>query len=33
VRHFHAPGRCPQCRSERIEDPVFRIETKAKKRR
>jgi transcriptional regulator len=33
VRHFHAPGRCPQCRSERIEDPAFRIETKAKKRR
>ncbi len=26
ARHFHAPGRCPTCRSERIEDPVFRIE-------
>jgi predicted Zn-ribbon and HTH transcriptional regulator len=26
ARHFHAPGRCPECRSERIEDPIFRIE-------
>jgi predicted Zn-ribbon and HTH transcriptional regulator len=24
-RHLHAPGRCPQCRSERIADPRFRI--------
>jgi predicted Zn-ribbon and HTH transcriptional regulator len=24
-RHFHAPGRCPRCRSERIADPRFRI--------
>jgi predicted Zn-ribbon and HTH transcriptional regulator len=25
-RHLHAPGRCPQCRSERIADPTFRIQ-------
>lgn len=24
-RHFHAPSRCPKCRSERISDPRFRI--------
>lgn len=24
-RRFHAPGRCPQCRSERITQPRFRI--------
>ena len=24
-RHLHAPGRCPQCRSERIADPRFHI--------
>lgn len=24
-RHFHAPGRCPQCRSERITQPRFSI--------
>lgn len=24
-RHLHAPGRCPQCRSERIAEPRFRI--------
>lgn len=24
-RHLHAPGRCPQCRSERIADPRFSI--------
>jgi predicted Zn-ribbon and HTH transcriptional regulator len=24
-RRFHAPGRCPRCRSERITDPRFRI--------
>lgn len=26
ARHFHPPARCPQCRSERIDDPIFRIE-------
>lgn len=26
-RHLHAPGRCPRCRSERITDPAFRIES------
>jgi predicted Zn-ribbon and HTH transcriptional regulator len=25
ARHFHAPSRCPRCRSERIADPRFRI--------
>lgn len=30
-RHFHPPARCPQCRSERIEDPVFRIEPRARR--
>lgn len=25
-KHFHAPGRCPECRSTRIFDPVFKIE-------
>jgi hypothetical protein len=24
-RHFHPPARCPHCRSERIDDPVFRL--------
>lgn len=24
-RHFHAPGRCPNCRSERITQPRFSI--------
>ncbi len=24
-RHLHAPGRCPQCRSERIVEPRFQI--------
>ena len=24
-RHFHAPSRCPHCRSERITQPRFRI--------
>lgn len=24
-RHFHAPGRCPKCRSERITQPRFGI--------
>ena len=24
-RHFHAPSRCPTCRSERISDPRFQI--------
>ena len=27
ARHLHAPGRCPHCRSERIADPSFRIES------
>lgn len=26
-RHLHAPGRCPRCRSERITDPAFRVES------
>lgn len=25
-RRFQAPSRCPQCRSERISEPRFRIE-------
>lgn len=25
-RHLHPPGRCPRCRSERIADPIFRLE-------
>ncbi len=25
-RHFHVPGRCPRCRSERIDEPRLRIE-------
>jgi len=25
ARHFHAPSRCPRCRSERIADPRFHI--------
>ncbi len=25
-RHLHAPGRCPQCRGDRIADPRFRID-------
>ena len=25
ARHFHAPGRCPRCHSERITDPRFHI--------
>jgi predicted Zn-ribbon and HTH transcriptional regulator len=24
-RHLHAPGRCPECRSERISPPAFRL--------
>ena len=24
-RHLHAPSRCPDCRSERISEPRFRI--------
>jgi hypothetical protein len=24
-RHLHAPGRCPECRSERISPPSFRL--------
>jgi predicted Zn-ribbon and HTH transcriptional regulator len=24
-RHLHAPGRCPECRSERIASPSFRL--------
>lgn len=24
-RHLHAPSRCPECRSERISEPRFRI--------
>lgn len=24
-RHLHTPGRCPDCRSQRIEPPRFRI--------
>jgi hypothetical protein len=24
-RHLHAPGRCPECRSEQISDPSFRL--------
>ncbi len=25
ARHLHAPGRCPECRSERISPPSFRL--------
>lgn len=25
ARHFHAPGRCPVCREERIKEPLFKI--------
>lgn len=25
-RHLHAPGRCPQCRGDRIADARFRID-------
>jgi hypothetical protein len=25
ARHLHAPGRCPECRSERISPPAFRL--------
>jgi predicted Zn-ribbon and HTH transcriptional regulator len=25
-KHLHAPSRCPKCKSERIEEPAFRIE-------
>jgi len=25
ARHLHAPGRCPECRSERISQASFRI--------
>ena len=25
ARHLHPPGRCPRCRSQRIEPPKFRI--------
>ncbi|MGH0036877.1 MAG: transcriptional regulator [Myxococcota bacterium] len=24
-RHLHPPGRCPRCRSQRIDPPVFRL--------
>ena len=26
LRHLQPPGRCPKCRSERIQDPLFRLE-------
>lgn len=26
LKYFHAPGRCPACRSTRIFDPIFKIE-------
>jgi len=26
ARHLQPPGRCPKCRSERIVDPLFRLE-------
>lgn len=29
ARHLHAPGRCPRCRSERITDPAFRLQSGA----
>jgi predicted Zn-ribbon and HTH transcriptional regulator len=32
ARHFHPPARCPQCRSERIEDPIFHIEPQTKRK-
>ena len=25
AHHFHAPGRCPVCREERIKEPLFKI--------
>ena len=25
AKHFHKPSRCPQCRGERITEPVFRV--------
>lgn len=25
ARHLHAPGRCPSCRGERIDEPRFRL--------
>jgi len=31
ARHLHPPARCPQCRGERIDDPVFRIEPPRKR--
>jgi predicted Zn-ribbon and HTH transcriptional regulator len=32
VRHLHAPGRCPSCRSERIREPRFRLVAKRTQR-
>ena len=29
ARRFHAPGRCPKCKAERIEEPRFWIEREA----
>ncbi|MBN2492006.1 MAG: transcriptional regulator [Planctomycetes bacterium] len=26
LRHLQPPGRCPECRSERIADPLFRLQ-------
>lgn len=26
AKHYHAPGRCPECRSEQISQPRLRIE-------
>jgi len=26
LRHLQPPGRCPECKSERIADPLFRLE-------
>jgi predicted Zn-ribbon and HTH transcriptional regulator len=26
ARRFHAPGRCPKCKEERVEEPRFSIE-------
>jgi len=32
AKHFHPPARCPQCRSERIDDPIFRIDRQTKRK-
>lgn len=32
TKHFHAPSRCPRCRSERIADGSFRIVQKDQKK-